>query len=147
MDDISHKILKEMREKREMTLREILRILPSKYNDHRDVYAFADLITDGYIDSVMKHDGKDIRHSNNKDLAITLYTASFGKGEFEYKGQKLINGGDFNNQLFFCTAKTVLYLEEERQRRADRLWAFIIGITVGIVVAIISSIITKVFGT
>ncbi|MEA3368988.1 MAG: hypothetical protein U9Q24_01325 [Candidatus Ratteibacteria bacterium] len=140
MENISHKILKKLKKKREMNLQAILRILSKKHNDHRDVYPFVSLITGGYIDSVMTHDEKDILHAKNKELAITLYTASFGKGEFEYKGQKIVNNGDFNNQLFFCTTKTDLYLEEEQQRRSDRIWSLIIGITVGIIVAVISSL-------
>ena len=143
MEKVSHKILKELKEKREMSLKAIVKILPKKYKDHRDIYPFVSLITGGYIDSVMTHDGKDILHSKNKELAITLYTASFGKGKFEYKGQKLVNDGDFNDQLFFCTAKTDLYLEEKCQRRSDRIWSLIIGITVGIITAFISSLLLK----
>lgn len=146
MERVSHRILKDLKEKREMNLQEILEILPKKYSDHRDIYPFVSLITGGYIDSVMTHDGKDILNVKNKELAITLYTASFGKGDFEYKGHKLVNDGDFNDQLFFCSAKTDLYLEKERQRRSDRIWSLIIGITVGIIVAIISFLLTNKFG-
>ena len=145
MENISHKILKELRDKKEMSLGQILKILPKRYNDHRDVYPFVSLITGGYIDSIMSQDRKDIFSAKNRELAITLYTASFGKGEFEYIGQKISNGDDFNNQLFFCTAKAGLYLEEERQRRSDRIWTLFIGIAIGIVVAVISSLLTKKF--
>lgn len=143
MERISHKILKELRDKKEMTLGQIIKILPKKYNDHRDIYPFSNLITGGYVDSVMSTDGKDIYYSKNRELAITLYTASFGKGQFEYIGQTINNGGDFNKQLFFCTAKADLYLEEGRQRRVDRIWTLCIGISIGIIVAVISSYIGK----
>jgi len=146
MENISHKILKELRNKKEMSLGQILKILPKKYNDHRDIYPFVSLITGGYIDSIMSQEGKDIYSSKNRELAITLYTASFGKGEFKYLGQNISNDDDFNKQLFFCTAKANLYLEEKRQRRLDRIWALFIGITVGIVVAVVSSILSKKFG-
>lgn len=104
-----------------MNLEQILKILPKKYNDYRDIYPLANLITGGYIDSIMTHGEKDIINAKNKDLAITLYTASFGKGEFEYVGQKFVNNGDFKKQTSFCTAKADLYLEEQGQRRLDRL--------------------------
>lgn len=146
MGNISHKILKKLKVKREMTLQEVLRILPKKYNDHRDIYPFVNLITGGYIDSEMNCNGKDILHIKNRKLAITLYTASFGKGEFEYNGQKLTNDGDFNNQHFFCAAKAELYLEKERQRRLDRIWLLIIGTSVGIITAVISTFLTMKFG-
>ncbi|MBU0477783.1 hypothetical protein KKC91_04360 [bacterium] len=146
MENVSHKLLKELINKKELTLCQIFKILPKKYNDHRDIYPFASLITGGYIDSVMSHDGKDIFNAKNKELAITLYTASFGKGEFEYNGQKLVNDGDFNKQTFFCTAKANLYLEERRQKRSDRIWTLFIGIAIGIIVAIITFFLTKKFG-
>lgn len=146
MENISHKILKELQNKKEMSLDQILIILPKKYNDHRDVYPFVNLITGGYVDSVMSQNEEDIVTAKNKELAITLYTASFGKGEFEYKGQKLVNDGDFNKQTFFTTAKADLYLEEQRQRRSDRIWSLFIGIAIGIIVAIISSFLTRKFG-
>ncbi|MDD4910498.1 MAG: hypothetical protein PHR44_07480 [Candidatus Omnitrophica bacterium] len=146
MENISHNILKELRDKKEMNLGQIIKILPKRYNDHRDAYPFVNLITGGYIDSIMSQNGKDIYNSKNRELAITLYTASFGKGEFEYIGQKIINRDDFNKQLFFCTTKADLYLEEERQRRSDRIWTLFIGIAIGIIVAIMSSAFTKKFG-
>jgi hypothetical protein len=146
MENISHKILKELRDKKEISLGQILKILPKKYNDHRDVYPLINLITGGYVDSIMSHEGKDIHSSKNRDLAITLYAASFGKGEFEYNGQKIVNGDDFNKQLFFCTAKTDLYLEENQQRRSDRIWTLFVGIGIGIIVAILTSIINKKLG-
>lgn len=135
MENISHKILRELRDKKEMSLGKVLKILPKKYNDHRDVYPFVNLITGGYIDSVMAHDGQDIFNVKNKELAITLYTMSFGKGAFEYNGQTLVNDDDFNKQTFFCTAKADLYLEEEQQRRLDRIWTLAIGIAIGIIVS------------
>lgn len=144
--NISHKILNELRDKKEMSLGQILKILPKKYNDHRDIYPFVNLITGGYVDSIMDQGGKDIYSSKNRELAITLYTASFGKGEFEYIGQKIVNGDDFNKQLFFCTAKADLYLEEKRQRRWDRFWTLLIGIAIGIIVAVVSFLLTKKFG-
>jgi hypothetical protein len=146
MDNISHKILNELRDKKEMSLGEIIKMLPKKYNDHRDVYPFVSLITGGYIDSIMSHNGKDIFEAKNRDLAITLYTATFGKGKFEYIGQTISNGDDHNKQLFFYTAKAELYLEEEWQRRLDIILTLVTGIAIGIIVAIVSSFVTKKFG-
>ena len=81
MGNISHKILKKLKVKREMTLQEVLMILPKKHKDHRDIYPFVNLITGGYIDSEINYNGKDIFHMKSRKLAITLHTASFGKGK------------------------------------------------------------------
>ena len=145
MECVSHRILSRLRTKREMPLGHISRLLKVKFKDHRDFYPLARLITGGYVDSIMTHDGKNIMDANNRDLAITLFTATFGKGEFDYNLEKIVNDGDFSGQLFFCTAKGDLYLEEYTQRQKDRISAMFVGITTGIVTALSASYLMKLF--
>ena len=140
MENISHKILKELKDKKEINLGQILKLLPKKYSDHRDIYPLVNLITGGYVDSIMSQAGKDIFIAKNRELAITLYTISFGKGNFEYIGQQISNSGDAIGQLFFCTAKADLYLEEQSLLRSDKIWTLASGIFIGIIVAALSSV-------
>ncbi|MBN1866844.1 hypothetical protein JW916_06095, partial [Candidatus Sumerlaeota bacterium] len=69
-----------------MSLQAILEILPREYNDHRDIHPLVHLITGGYVDSAMTHDGKDICQAKNRDLAITGCNPPSRKGSGRFCG-------------------------------------------------------------
>lgn len=129
-------LLKHLVVTREMPLRDIYEVMSRKFDDHRDFYILASLITGGYVDIAASINGdKDLTKQKNQELAISLHCMTLGNGEFEYQGIQGTNSGDMWNQIFFATAKADLYFEEQKQKSQER----IITLTIAIFIAILTA--------
>lgn len=130
----SHKMLKLINKKREVSLADLMPLIEKVFNDYRDYYPIAQLCISGYVGCEMKH-GSD-EHTDEKLLASILY--SFATGE------KRVNNFTSTSDvatpemyMFYSTSKAELYFAEVRSKRSDRIYAMVIGVVVGIFTAIV----------
>ena len=115
-------ILKQIVMRREVSLGEILPLLPKTFKDHRDFYTLASLYTSGYIDSTLKKEGCNWDTSKNMLVAEEFYISTFEKGRHKYGGSEFTVEHDWKTEMkFFPTAKADLYFEEQRAKRRDRI--------------------------
>jgi hypothetical protein len=135
MKFIGFNVLKKIVKERELSLREVSKLLPKRFKDHRDFYTLASLYTGGYIDSTMMKEEANWDTNKNNLIAELFYTMTFGKGTFKYKGLPFTNDGDFNEEKIFCTAKSDMYFAEQRRKKID----VIVSLFVGIIIAVVSA--------
>jgi hypothetical protein len=136
-----HEILKTLARERELKLGEVAKLIRRKFNDHRDFHIVASLYSAGYVTSDLRKES-DLDPTRNDDIALTFYTMTLGQGEFEYRGQKIINGGNFNEEVtIVCAAKTDLHFAELRAKRRERIW----GLGVALIIAVTSAAATSYF--
>jgi len=137
-------ILKAIYEKREMTLTEVLGLVPRKFGNHKDLYPLATLFTERYIDTNhdLKRNDSDYLRSN-RHVARMLYTMTFGAGTFDYDSVQTTNDIDFKDPKeglkFFSTAKTDIYFAEASAKRRER----IVTILIACCIAIFSVLVTE----
>lgn len=131
----STKILKSLRDRGEMKLEDVAKILPRKFGDHRDFYPLASLVSQGYVEnsysSFSSMPEKQDLASKNQLIAWKLYAMSAADKSATYKGHHWsIHGGDesLKGQILALTGSGYLRLEEGAVRRNDRL--FSIGLAV-----------------
>jgi hypothetical protein len=123
-------ILKALVDRRKLSLREVKQMIPVRFGDHRDWLPVASLVDGGYIHTDLQEGGSMNVHRNDQ-VAITLFTMTFGPGEHEYQGRPLINGGDFNDEVhLICAAKGDLWFEELRSKRRDRAFQVLLGLVI-----------------
>lgn len=135
--NITSDILRRMIKEREIPLKELAKMLPNKFNDHRDYYPLASLVKNGYIDMYLidTDTDKGIETEREIMLAIRFYTMSLAKTQVEYAGITFTQTKTMENEKFYCTAKTDLYFLEQKQLRSDRLVTISVGILIGVVSA------------
>ena len=148
MKFIGFRILKHIVTKREVSLGEIMPLLPKKFNDHRDFYILATLYTSGYIDSTIKKDGCNWDTTKNKLVAEEFYNFTFDEGNHTYHDSEFRIDQDWKTKLkIFPTAKADLYFAEQRAKRIDRIITLSIGIIVGILSALAAVYFKTLLGT
>jgi hypothetical protein len=129
-------VLKAIEKQRELTLSQAMRLLPHKFHDHRDLYPLATLYTDGYLGVNLSDQQLD---QKNYEVARTFYAMLLPEGTIKSDGLADIKGIDWKDKLiFFCTAKTDLFLADARSKRLER----IIALLTGVVIAVISASVT-----
>jgi len=131
----SHELIKELANKRELSLGEVIALNDRKFNNHKDFYVFSTLYTKGFIGVNIS----DVENSkgNDNQLAKMFYAMSLEKNEIKSDGLTPITGLGMRDQLYFhCTAKADIYLAELRKVRYTQ----IITLATGIIIAIVSTL-------
>jgi len=144
VQNLALKILKLLEKSGELTLEELAKIIPKRFNDHRDFYILASLKSNNFIDDDILRDGNTDPNENKEQLLARSYFASnTPNNRAEYLGTTFyISGGDsssLHDKIFALTGKGSLYLSELRLKRKDRFIALASGIFVGILVALVST--------
>lgn len=133
MIDLSLKILKKIEKEGEVKLSVISSLLPKIYGDHRDFYPFASLITQGLVeDSLVKKDepDKNPEYTSLKlqVLAWKLFATSSGDYKATYKGVTWSCKEKLSDHLYSLTGKGYLYLNEDRSKKFEKRFTFLIAI-------------------
>lgn len=144
------RILRVLSSSGDMTLEDLSRLLPRKFNDHRDFYPLASLLHQGFIEDPYASisdasNTMQILGSKAQLLSWKLYAMSTAEKTATYKGQTWsIHGGDelLRDQRFSLTGAGYLYLEESKIRRNDRIFAGLLAI----ISAAIAAYFTFLFG-
>ena len=144
------KILASLNANGDLTLEEISKILPKKFQDHRDFYPLASLLQQGLVEdsfSAYTESSESTKDLASKTQLISwqLYACSAAENTASYKGHTWsIYGGkeSLRSQKYALTGSGYLHLEELRVRRNDRIFAVFLAV----VSAIIASYFTTLFG-
>ena len=150
-ENIANLILCELEKNGELTIGEVAKLLPNKYQDHRDFYIFASLVAEGLIDDpfLVESDNPDPNKSKTQILARKYFAMSTADKSVTYEGRTWsIHGGKetLKGQKVALSGKGSLYLRESRSKRYDRIFSLLSGIIVGIIVAIVAAHIRRVIG-
>ena len=125
----AHSVLKKVVEEREVSLGDLLPLLPKKFNDYRDLFPIAFLCSSGLI----RHGWTlGCEYINDEYLlASMLYSAA--------TGEKKVNSYNnprgevaLNSTTFTATAKAELYFAELRSKRIERIITMSISIFIGV---------------
>lgn len=143
MDGYAKRILKAIGKDGEMSLDAAIKLASQHHLSHADQYPLALLIEGGYVGMTINHtppDGaEDMREFS---LATTLHMFGMPRnddGEVHY--MDMISRGSIapKNERVFLKAKGALYLDTEREKRLDRLYALLVGFSAGFLSAFMSS--------
>ncbi|MDR9499369.1 MAG: hypothetical protein RI556_09355 [Hydrogenovibrio sp.] len=143
MRGIARKILKTVEKEGEVTLAEALSLATKKLSDHRRQYPLALLLQEGYIGATVHDDP-----NNEKDYSPEFTNAKFlhiltlpkdENGQIYYLGKRVRGNINPDRDRVFITAKGMLYLDEQYSKVNDRIYSFIVAVSVGILVATISA--------
>ncbi|WP_141400813.1 hypothetical protein [Pseudoxanthomonas wuyuanensis] len=151
MIDTATKILSTLSKRGEMTLEDLAKSLPRKFNDHRDFYPLASLLSQGYIEdshALLSDSSSAVRTlaSKNQMISWRLYAMSSAEQSASYKGHTWsVHGGSetLKGQMLALTGSGYLRLEESRVRRNDRLFAILLAVAS----AAIAAYFTVLFGS
>lgn len=150
MKNTAFTILKKLENNGEMKLCDIAKLLPIKYNDHRDFYPLASLITQGLVeDSLMEKNtldqNPDYKNLKIQILAWKLFATSTAENKAEYNGRSWFISGKseyLKDQLYSLIGYGYLYLEETRNGERDKRFTTLIAIFS----AVLASSLTYYFG-
>lgn len=150
MVDVATKILEELEANGDLPLETIATFLPKKFNDHRDFYPLAALISQGLVeDSVLSKSSSSPAMATGSTGAITqlrawkLYATSTADKTATYKGMVWSihgNGETLKSQRFALTGAGYLFLAEARIRRSDRWFTACLAISAAIIAAVLTSL-------
>lgn len=148
MSKVAWKILTALERSGDMPLEGIAALIPRKWKDHRDFYALASLVTQGYIEAPFLPQGNQPRESerNAQLLSWKYFAISTGDKKASYKNHAWSIHGEeetLKGQRFALTGAGRLYLEEARNRRFDRVFTLASGIGIGVLVALSTVLIEK----
>jgi hypothetical protein len=136
MQHPAYTVLKVIAKERELTLGQVIKFLPTDFDDYRDLYPLATLFADGYLET---------NHSDSQDSQKTIdivkqfYAMSLPEGTVKSDKFAEIKGIGWNDKLmFFCTAKTDIFFAERKSKIIERF----LSLLTGIVIAVISATIT-----
>ena len=125
----AHSILKKVVNEREVSLEDLLPLLPEKFNDYRDLFPIAYLCSSGFIRHGWSQEGEII--NDEYLLASILYS--------KVTGEKKVNTfnnsrgtPELRNTIFTATAKAELYFAELRSKKIERIITISIGIFIGV---------------
>lgn len=141
-------ILKVLKKEGELTLEEIVKLIPEKTKDHRDFYPLASLISMGYIEDDMRTLIEDKKKENIHLIAYKLYAWSKADHDFaEYKGNSWRTPNSrLKDRKLAITGEGYLYLDVELTRNSDRRFAFLLAILSAILGSSITILITNTIG-
>ena len=136
-------ILKEVTNKRVITLGEARKLFTTNFNDKRDFFSLASLYTGGFVDNSWIKEGCNWDTNKTSLVANELYLMSLGPGKHKVDEEpEFENDRDYNVEFkIYCTAKSDLFFHEQRSKRIER----IIALTIGILVALVSAASTAYF--
>ena len=128
--NLTIKILEVLKAEGELTLEELVRLIPKKTNDHIDLYPLASLISLGYIEDDMLTPIEDKKNENIHLIAYKLYAWSTADHDFaEYKGYSWrTSNSRLKDRKLAITGEGYLYLDRELTRNSDRRFAFLLAI-------------------
>lgn len=137
MINTSLTIMRKLEKEGEMKVSDISLLLPKKYQDHRDYYPFASLITQGFVeDSMLERETTD-KNPDYKTQKLQLLVwklfaiSNAAENKAEYKGRHwAVFGGaeKLSDQLYSLSGLGYLYLDEVRNKNTERRFAFLIAI-------------------
>ena len=150
MSSTALSILKAIEKAGDLPLEEISALIPKKYNDHRDFYVFASLVTQGLVDDGMEPDprqpAEERQEPKEQLLSWKYFAMSSAEKTASYRGRSWsIHGGNetLRGQRFALSAKGHLYISEQATKRFDRAFAIGSGMLIGIVVALAAVLIER----
>lgn len=77
MQDLAIKILEVLEKSGELQLKELAKIIPVKFNDHRDFYILASLKSNGFIDDdLLLDENSDPNRNKEQKLARTYFASN-----------------------------------------------------------------------
>ncbi|QDF66247.1 hypothetical protein FJQ87_05660 [Shewanella sp. SNU WT4] len=134
------RLLKLIDKKGEVSLSELSKLIPKNYNDHRDFYPIAFLVSNNLLDDEFFQQREQV-DLKEQLLAREFYachsagkSASDGDRQFTAMGNKQ----KLSDQKFALSAQGHIYLSDYRTRRNDRLSALATGIVVGIITSLVT---------
>jgi hypothetical protein len=154
MKKISLKVLKQLHDKRELTMPELFDMVNRKYSDHRDFIFLSNLLLEGYITAAwfispkLKGANMDAYTlSNFIEDHCRCYEKKFRKDEKQKYGNFILKKTreDIVRNKYPITPllKCDLFFYELKQKRNDRFFSTVIAIVVGILIAFTKEAILK----
>lgn len=140
MRGIANKILKAVEKGGEITLAEALSLADSSVSDHKRQYPLALLLQEGYVGATV-HGDPDLNSPefHNARFLHMLTLPKDENGDVHYMGVRSFGGVDPDQDRVFITAKGMLYREEQSAKVKERVYSFIVAVSVGILVATVSA--------
>jgi len=134
----AHDILEKVNKEREVSLADLLPLLPEKFNDYRDLFPIAFLCNTGYIKHQLTIDGNPI--NDEALLASILYSKATGKKQVN-KYHNSSRKTALKTTIFTVTSKADLYFAEIRSKRVERMISISIGVFMGVCSTVLAFII------
>jgi len=150
MNGSARRILKTVAKTGELSLNAAIQCAKAHNRSHIDQYSLALLLEEGYSGMTQNHTPPSgAERMREYSLAVALHMHNLPKnerGEAHYMG--IISSGtiDPRNERVFLKAKGALYLDEQAQKRRDRLYSLIVAIGVSILAAVVSAWLLARFG-
>jgi len=145
--NVTLKILETLVGKGELTLEELVKLLPKKTNDHRDLYPLASLISLGYIEDDLMTPIEEKKIENIHLIAYKLYAWSTADDSAQYKNLSWISpNSKLKERAYAITGDGFLYLERELIRNSDRRFAFLLAILSAALGSSLTMLITNFIG-
>ncbi len=147
--NLTTKILEVLKVEGELFLEELVRLIPKKTNDHRNLYPLASLISLGYIEDDMMASIEEKKKENIHLIAYKLYAWSVVDGNFsEYKGISWrTSDSRLKDQVFAITGEGYLYLERELTRNGDRRFTILLAILSAVLGSSLTALISNSIGS
>jgi hypothetical protein len=134
------RILGRVARRGEVSLDDAIRMCHKRRGDHRNQYPLALIIEEHYLGMTINYDPPvGCERSREFALATTLHmylVPADANGVVRYRGVETAEAHDPKEVWVFLTAKGALYLDELRQKRWDRIWSIVIGVTTGLLVGV-----------
>lgn len=140
MRGVANKILKAVEKEGEITLADALSLADSNVSDHKRQYPLALLLQEGYVGATVH--GDTAMNSPEFHNARFLHMLTLPKDEngcVHYMGIRSSGGLAPHQDRVFITAKGMLYREQQSAKVKERLYSFIVAVSVGILVAAVSA--------
>lgn len=145
--NLTIKILEVLKAKGELTLEELVKLIPNETNDHRDLYPLASLISLGYIEDDLLIPIEEKKIENIHLIAYKLYAWSTADDSAQYKNLSWISpNSKLKERTYAITGDGYLYLERELTRNRDRRFAFLLAILSAVLGSSITMLITNSVG-
>ena len=154
MTSVGFRLLKKIAKRGELSLKDAIEF-PNARRDHTAQYPLALLIEEGYLGCTLNHEPPPgAENMREYTLAVTFHMFTLPKdsnGVVHYDGVPspgVTSHGnvDPEEQRVFLKAKGALYLDLFAQKRWDRFWAFLSGVTVGLLVGIVLIVLREKLG-
>jgi hypothetical protein len=143
MRGIARKLLRTVEKEGEISLAKALALASSKISDHRRQYPLALLLQEGYLGGTVHGDpanGPDYSPEyTNAQFLHMLTLPKDENGKVHYMGVRSSGSLDPEKDRVFITAKGMLYLEEQASKVNERIYSFVVAVSVGILVATLSA--------
>lgn len=136
MNKSMRRVLKGIYESNSLPADKVVRLVDSRYGDHRDFYPLAALVEANYLDFTGGQPKKDDEFRNSL-LAQTFQCYRQGRGKQSYKNVTVFDRTEKDEVYFYVGPKTIEFFES---RRSDtkKLWtsaclSFFAAVTVALI--------------